>query len=224
MKAGKSMQELSECDQLRTFFDPELIKALGHPVREHILSVLNERIASASEIGNELGADVSSFYHHIEELERLGFIERVESRPRRGAMEHFFRAKRTVLFDDEAWQAFPDTLKVDSMITAFQWIVDDVVGSIDAKTFCGRGDTHVSWLPGHFDDRGWQEATRLLKEALEQLIAIQQAAMGRLRESGDPGISASVAIMAFETPPSKIISDEKQSPSRVKTRHPASVQ
>jgi DNA-binding MarR family transcriptional regulator len=81
--AGKSMRELSEWDELKTFFDRRLIKALGHPVREHILAVLNERIASAREIGEELGADVSSFYHHIEELEKFECIERVATKQRR---------------------------------------------------------------------------------------------------------------------------------------------
>lgn len=74
--AGKSMQEVTESGELKTFFDRRLIKALCHPVREHILAVLNERIASAREIGEELGAEVSSFYHHIEELEKFGCIER----------------------------------------------------------------------------------------------------------------------------------------------------
>src|SRR3954466_7830113 len=85
MKPGKSMRELSESDELKTFFDRRLIKALGHPVREHILAVLNERIASAREIGEEIGGDVSSFYHHIEELEKLECIERVATKRRRGA-------------------------------------------------------------------------------------------------------------------------------------------
>ena len=72
MKAGKSMRELKEWDELKTFFDRRLVKALGHPIREHVLAVLNERTASAREIGEEIGADVSSFYHHIEQLEKLG--------------------------------------------------------------------------------------------------------------------------------------------------------
>ena len=34
--AGKSMREVSEWGELKTFFDRRLIKALGHPVREHV--------------------------------------------------------------------------------------------------------------------------------------------------------------------------------------------
>jgi DNA-binding transcriptional ArsR family regulator len=158
---GKSMQEVREWDELKTFFDRRLVEALGHPVREHILAVLNERIASASEIGEELGADVSSFYHHVEELEKLGFIERVASEQRRGAREHFFQAKRTVFFSDEDWQALPSSLKSDSMVGTLQYILDDVVSSLEAGTFVSRKETHVSWTPGRFDAQGWEEATDL---------------------------------------------------------------
>jgi DNA-binding transcriptional ArsR family regulator len=200
---GKSMKELSEGGALRRFFDPRLIKALGHPVREHLLAVLNERIASASEIGDELGAEVSSFYHHIEELERLECIERVASRRRRGASEHFFRARRTVFFDDAAWQALPNSLKDDSMVNSAQLIADDMAGSIDAKTFSARSETHVSWSPCLFDAQGWDETTDLLKDTLSRLTAIQEASAARLIGRTDGGISASVALLAFETPERK---------------------
>ncbi|HEU4736252.1 MAG TPA: winged helix-turn-helix domain-containing protein [Solirubrobacterales bacterium] len=197
---GKSMQELSEWDELKTFFDRRLIKALGHPVREHILAVLNERIASAREIGDEIGADVSSFYHHVEELEKLGCIERVETKRRRGASEHFFRAKRTVFFDDAAWQALPGSLKSDSIVSTLQYVVDDVVSSIEAETFASRDETHVSWTPGRFDSQGWKEATNLLRDALTGIVAIQEAAAQRLAKSEEAGIAASVGILAYETP------------------------
>jgi DNA-binding transcriptional ArsR family regulator len=69
---------------------PRLIKALGHPIREHTLAVFNERIASATEIGEEIGLDVSAFYTHVTTLEEMGFIERIETRRRRGAKERFW--------------------------------------------------------------------------------------------------------------------------------------
>jgi hypothetical protein len=130
VKPGKSMQEVSESAELKTFFDRRLIKAIGHPVREHILAVFNERIASAREIGDELGADVSSFYHHIEELERLECIELVETKQRRGAKEHFFRAKASLFFDDAAWQLLPSTLKDDQTASILQLLLNDIVGAL----------------------------------------------------------------------------------------------
>ncbi len=200
MKAGKSMQELSEWDELKTFFDRRLIRALGHPVREHILAVLNERVASAREIGEELGADVSSFYHHIELLEELECIERVESRRRRGACEHFFQAKRTVLLDDSEWQQLPASLRADLAGSFIQEMFDDAAAALRDGTLTPNADEHVSWTPAHFDQQGWKETTCLLTETLENLIAIQKQSAVRLAAGKAEAITASVSILAFETP------------------------
>jgi predicted transcriptional regulator len=197
--AGKSMQELSEWDELKTFFDRRLTKALCHPVREHILAVLNERVASAREISDEVGADVSSFYHHIQKLERLKCIERVETKRRRGAKEHFFRAKRTVFFSDEDWQRMPDSLKEDVAVSALQHLFDDVLGALSTGTLNARSDRHVSWSPGSFDAQGWDEVMDLMDRTLAQLGQIQDAAAKRLSEGASPEVSATMAILAFET-------------------------
>jgi DNA-binding transcriptional ArsR family regulator len=198
--AGKSMQEVSEWDELKTFLDRRLIKALGHPVREHILAVLNERIASAREIGEEIGADVSSFYHHVEELEKLECIERVATKRRRGANEHFFRAKTTVFFSDEAWQRIPATLRSDLAARFIQAIIDDVTIALQSGTITRRGDEHMSWTPGDFDEAGWKEATELMTQTLNRLTSIQKESADRLAESGGKCVSGSVSILAFETP------------------------
>jgi predicted transcriptional regulator len=194
------MQEVSESDELKTFFDRRLIEAIGHPVREHILAVFNERIASATEIGEELGADVSSFYHHVEELERLGCIERVATKRRRGANEHFFRAKTSLFFDDAAWQKIPRTLKEDQTVSSLQYLFDDVVAALEAETFNVRENPHVSWMPGFFDSQGWDEATALMNQTLDSLMAIREAAALRLAEAGERGMPATMGILAFETP------------------------
>lgn len=199
MKAGKSMQEVSESDELKTFFDRRLIKAIGHPVREHLLAVFNERIASAREIGEELGADVSSFYHHIEELERLECIERVESRKKRGAMEHFFQARRTLFFDETQWRALPPSIKNDIAVSSLQHLFDDVVNALKGGALDLRDDRHVSWTPAEFDQQGWEEARDLMAQTLERLGAIQQAAGLRLAKGQERGILATMGMLAFET-------------------------
>jgi len=170
-------------------------------VREHILAVLNERIASASEIGEELGADVSSFYHHIEELEKLECIEKVETRQKRGAKEHFFQAKRTVFFDDAAWRQIPPTLRADLATRFIQAIIDDATVALQEGTFNRRGDEHVSWSPADFDEAGWKEVTGLMKQTLERLSVIQRQSAARLAVNGEARVSGTVAILAFETPP-----------------------
>jgi DNA-binding transcriptional ArsR family regulator len=202
VKAGKSMKEVSESGELKTFFDRRLIKAIGHPVREHILAVLNERIASAREISEELGADVSSFYHHVEELEKLECIEKVKTRQRRGAKEHFFRARSTVVFDDEAWQRLPASLRADMSASFVQAIFDDAATAMDVGIFDRKGDEHVSWTPTRLDARGWEETTDLMDETLSRVMTILEESAARLAETGEEGITATVGILAFETPKS----------------------
>lgn len=197
---GKSMRELCESGQLKTFFDRRLIEALGHPVREHILAVLNERVASASEIGEELGADVSSFYHHVEELEKSGCIERVKSTRKRGALEHFFQARTSVFFSDEAWRQIPATMRADLVTRFIQAIIDDVTAALRSGTLTRRGDEHVSWTRGGFDEAGWAEATELMAQTLDRLTAIQEESAARLAEGGGDRVSGTVGILAFETP------------------------
>lgn len=198
--AGKSMRELSESDELKTFFDRRLIKALGHPVREHVLAVLNERIASAREIGEEIGADVSSFYHHVEELEKLDCIERVATKRRRGAREHFFKATTSLFFDDAAWQRIPATLKRDQSVSNLQYLFDDVVVALEGETFDARDNPHLSWMPGYLDAQGWEEATALMNRTLEHLTAIREAAALRLAAVDERGIPVTMGILAFERP------------------------
>ena len=127
---GKSMQEVSESDELKTFLDRRLIEALGHPVREHILAVLNERIASATEIG---------------------CIERVTSKQRRGAKEHFFQARTSVFFDDAAWRRPPDTVKSDQALGNLQFLFDDVVAAVKEETLNARSKIYARFgKPQHF--------------------------------------------------------------------------
>jgi len=192
------MRELKELKGLRTFLDRRLIEALGHPVREHILAVLNERDASGREIGEELGTDVSAFYHHIEQLEKLGCIERVKTLPKRGAREHIFRAKRTLFFDRSKWNSLPDSIKADLAIGPLQNLFDDVTEGLRTGVLNSREDGHVSWTPAEVDDQGWQEVQDLQERALQQLAHILHNARGRLTERGDRGRPITVSLLAFE--------------------------
>ena len=146
--AAKSVKDVIAGGKLKRFIDRRLIKALSHPLREHVLAVLNERVASTSEIGREIDLEVSAFYHHVETLEELGFLERVESRRRRGAEEHFFRAKTTMLFDDEAWEKVPPSVRSD-MAGSYIWtILDDLVKALRSGAFGASPATHSDLAAG----------------------------------------------------------------------------
>ncbi|HEX3608880.1 MAG TPA: hypothetical protein VHU14_04315 [Solirubrobacterales bacterium] len=199
--AARSIKDVIAEKRLKRFIDRRLIKALSHPMREHLLAVFNERIASSSEIGRELDLGVPEFYSHVNALEKLSCIERVESKRRRGAKEHFFKATATLFFDDRVWLKVPASVRSDITVNGVRAMVDDVVGSVRAGVFGGEDETHVSWLPGVFDARGWEEVMALMSKTLAGMLVIQKRSSERILATGEPGIPATIGLLGFETPP-----------------------
>lgn len=72
--------------------DQRLLKALAHPLRAKALPLFAEGAVSPIQVAKRLDVDVSHIAYHIRVLRKLGFIELVETRQRRGALEHFYRA------------------------------------------------------------------------------------------------------------------------------------
>jgi DNA-binding transcriptional ArsR family regulator len=72
--------------------DPELVKALAHPVRVQVLEALQDRVASPSELSKEMEESLGVISYHVTTLAGCGCLELVRTQPRRGALEHFFRA------------------------------------------------------------------------------------------------------------------------------------
>lgn len=199
--AARSIKEVIASGKLKTFLDVHLVEALAHPLRQHVLAVLNERVASASEIGREIDLDVPAFYHHVEVLEELGFLELVESRKRRGAKERFFRARATLLIDDGDWVKIPGSVRSDLTVNQIQSLLNDIVGALRKSVFTARVGTHTTWLPGIFDKLGWQECMALMNETLARMMAIQRRSRDRIAVTGEPGIPATVGLLGFETSP-----------------------
>jgi DNA-binding transcriptional ArsR family regulator len=77
--------------------DPRLAKALSNDVRARALKLLAEEAKSPKLIAAELELDLRSVAYHVRVLKKLGCIELVETLPRRGAVEHVYRAADWVL-------------------------------------------------------------------------------------------------------------------------------
>jgi DNA-binding transcriptional ArsR family regulator len=79
--------------------DPRLAKALSNEVRARALNLIAEGAKSPKAIATILELDVRGVAYHVRVLKKLGCIELVETRPRRGAIEHVYRAADWVLGD-----------------------------------------------------------------------------------------------------------------------------
>lgn len=197
----------------RGTLDQRVVRAMGHPVRVQALAILNERVASPNEIAKELGQTVGHVSYHVKVLKECECIELVDTAPRRGAMEHYYRATDRAFLDAEEWAALPASLRPGISASAIKAIFNDVASAVLAGTFDKREDRHISWTPMLVDEEGWDEVKVAMREMLERVFEIQSASAERLTKEDAPGIPLSVAMMAFEAPSSE---DHRVAPSKGK--------
>ncbi len=182
--------------------DKRLITALNHPTRAYVLNVLTQRPASSTELAREIEEEPTSVAYHFEQLVKLGCIEEVSTKKRRGATEHFYRATVRHYFDAQAWAAVPDKDRFGIVMGVLRLVSGDLDEALKAGTV-GASDLHISRTPMKLDNAGWTEVIVLLEATLEALIAIRERAATRMAKSGETHRIAKVSLMHLETPDAK---------------------
>jgi len=178
----------------------DLVKSLAHELRAEILAILNERMASPNELAKELDEGLSQVSYHVKVLKDYNVITLVKTEPRRGAVEHYYRATSRAYLTDRDWHELPESARVAMSADLFQMILDDVVASLEGEVFDQREDRHMSWTPMMVDERGWKEINGILDAALKQVLKAQAASVKRLTKSGEDGINMSVSMIGYEVP------------------------
>jgi DNA-binding transcriptional ArsR family regulator len=178
--------------------DQRLVRAMGHPVRVQALIILNERVASPNEISKELDQTVGHVSYHIKVLKECDCIELVDTAPRRGAMEHYYRATDRAFLDASEWEALPGTLRPGLSASLLKTVVNDASSALVSGTFDKRTDRHLSWTPMIIDEQGWAELRDELAAVLERVFDIQAASAERLTKEDAAGIPVTVSMMLFE--------------------------
>jgi DNA-binding transcriptional ArsR family regulator len=183
--------------------DQRLVRALAHPLRIQILEVLTERVASPNLIAEELDTGLSHVAYHTRALDRCGCLELVETAQRRGATEHYYKAKPHAFIGDRVWRKVPRSVRSGVTAASLQTFMDKAVTALEAGTIDNREDSTFNWMPVHLDEEGWREVTDILAKATERVLAAQEAADRRAAEAAENRrkISAVVAVANFETDP-----------------------
>src|SRR3954467_3232590 len=109
--------------------DPRLVKALAHPLRVQILTVLEGRTASPSDLAEELDAPLGNVSYHVRTLSDLGLLKLVRRRTRRGAVEHYYRARERATVSDRAWSQVPSVVRRSMVGVALEQAVDQAVAA-----------------------------------------------------------------------------------------------
>jgi DNA-binding transcriptional ArsR family regulator len=191
----KRMMQITEID------DPRLVKGLAHPLRIHILRVLENRVASPSEIAEEIGAPLGNVSYHVRFLARVGLIELTSTKPRRGAVEHYYRAVARVSVTDQAWAQVPEVVK-SGMISATLDQAGRVIGAAASSGGFDRSDAVVARREMVLDQQGFAQLASELTGLLERVKEIERDSAKRLEalpEHAEAEIDTGLVTMLFES-------------------------
>jgi len=185
--------------QTRALGNARLIKAMSHPFRAMALTVLSERTASPKELSEELDEPLHRAAYHVRVLRELGCIEEVDTKQRRGATEHYYRAiERSVLWG-EYWAAVPLPAREGFSASILRNSFADATTAFDAGTFEDRPDRHLSRTPLLLDEEGWRALTGLFDATLDATMEIQAESAERMSH-GAPGVHVEAVQLCFEMP------------------------
>jgi DNA-binding transcriptional ArsR family regulator len=183
--------------------DSNIVKALSHPLRMRILTRLNEGVASPNEMSKEFEESLPLVSYHVRILRELECIELVRTTPRRGAIEHHYRALTRPFLDDADWAQMPPSARKAVSNTVLSKAFGDVRDAVAAGTFDDRTDRHLSFTSLLLDEEGWRTLSSRVNELLDWAIEEQAAAAGRRQDddSGGTEVRARLALLAYSAPP-----------------------
>jgi DNA-binding transcriptional ArsR family regulator len=191
--------------------DPRYVKALAHPLRIRILAMLADRSASPVQLSGKLDATLGTVAYHVRTLHSLGLVELVDTRQRRGATEHYYRAREHPRFPDDAWSDLAPVAKQRMLSAMLQQIGQYVTGSAAAGGF-DRSEAHMTRSALRLDERGWQQLATATRKWLREAEKIQEGAAQRMDAAaasdgaaldGDAGtgLDVGLVVMLFEGRP-----------------------
>lgn len=181
--------------------NPELVKALTHPLRAKVLYVLEQGEASPKELAEYLNTPLANIAYHVQVLRKLRLIRLVRKTRRRGAVEHHYIADHPAHIDDEAWSRTPGLIKERVVADLLEDIGRHATGAAEMGGF-EHGDAHLSRSRLVLDEEAWRALSAKLKELLEWGYELQQESAARLKGSNDDERLTGFVMMLFESLPS----------------------
>jgi DNA-binding transcriptional ArsR family regulator len=176
-----------------------------HPIQLKALTILTERVASPKEIAIALGLTKAKAGHvswHIRELEKADLVEEVRTEPRRGAVEHFFKArKRPIVTEEEAreWSAEQREEFSRYIIVCISRDFGMAIEykTLDADQYIAR---HLTRTPLLLDRRGFEDLLNAYMHLFDRAFEIQAESDERRSRTGEVGLPVSSVLATVPMP------------------------
>jgi DNA-binding transcriptional ArsR family regulator len=175
-------------------------KAFAHPLRVQILIILNEKVASPNMLAQQLDQSLNLVAYHVRVLEKYDCIELVDTKQRRGATEHFYRATRRQFLSDDEWSRMPASLRPGMAGAMLKSVFEDIEAASKSGTLDEVEDIHLSRTPMVVDKQGWTDISTLLKSTLDRLLEVQTESSERIAAGEGEGILSKVHLLHFKSP------------------------
>jgi DNA-binding transcriptional ArsR family regulator len=178
--------------------DQRIMKALSHPLRVRMLTLLNQKVSSPSELAEELDEPLGNVSYHMRFLADLNMVKLVRTEPRRGAVEHYYEALEPPLISNDDWAQLPVALRRSLSDSTLSDIARDLKGAAKTGGF-DRENIHVSRVALTLDEQGWDELSEMLSDVIARARRLQeQSNKRRKRADGPASIPTALVLMQFE--------------------------
>jgi DNA-binding transcriptional ArsR family regulator len=183
-------------------WQPRVAKALSHPLRAKVLTILGQRRASPRQLADELDVPLQNVSYHFRALVALKLIRLVDVKARRGSIEHYYEAVAGVVrVPDDAWAKLP-AIAQEAVASS---ILDEIGADVAESFACGGfedGDSHLTRTNALLDRQAFAELSRALHslyaliERLEDDSSARLAATGHAEEPSPAGL----VLMLYKKP------------------------
>lgn len=205
MPRGKSSNEKARnrgASHLPALVDTRLVKALDHVLRQHILLAAVQGPVSPNELSKLLGEGLSQVSYHVNVLHHDcdEMLELVHTEPRRGAVEHYYRASAKTLLPAKAWRRLKKGLRAVVGAGQVNDLFNDLTEALKAGKLQGTHD-HIARTPLVLDAEGQRNVKAIAVRATKEVEDEQRATARRMKKAdGDGGMASgyTFALLAFE--------------------------
>lgn len=187
---------------LPVLVDPRFTKALDHVLRQHILLTAVAGEVSPKELSQALGENLNQVSYHVKVLrdDCDGIIEETRTKPRRGAVEHYYRATAKSLLPAKTWRRLKKGLRAVVGAGQASDLFNDLADALKAGKLQGAHD-HITRTPLVLDPDGERNVRAIAERATKEVEDEQRAVAKRLNKTnGDGGeaVGYTFALLAFE--------------------------
>jgi DNA-binding transcriptional ArsR family regulator len=184
----------------RQVVNQSFVKGLAHELRVEILSILTEQLASPNELATMLDEGLSQVSYHVKVLKDYGLITLIKTEPRRGAVEHYYRATASTLLPAQAWRGIDGGLRTAIGAGLASELFDGLADAVEANKLT-EADTHIGRTLLVLDAEGWENVRASAERFTKEVEKEQRESAARMaKANGNAGAvkGYTVGVLAFE--------------------------